>query len=174
MDVAILSGNSIRVKGKNSTILINPSKSTSKTEADGIVKLWNFPDYSDDKIDGNRIVISGPGEYEVGGMKTSGMKVDEELVAKIDADGVGVLVGSGKAIAKIGEKAEGADILVVNTDEDFNSAGLSTLEPNVILLYGLKKEEVAKGLGKNTPETTSKFSASKDKLTEETQLFLLG
>ena len=55
MDIAILTGDALRVKGKNSTLVLNPITATTKTEADGVILLDKFLNFSDAKIEGSRI-----------------------------------------------------------------------------------------------------------------------
>lgn len=174
MEVMILGGNALRVKGKNSTLVINPSKSTSKIEADAIISLSNSDDFSDSKVEGFRITIKGHGEYEIGGAKVSALKVAEKLVVRIDIDNVKVLVGSGGAIEKVQEKVEDSDILVVDADEKFNYSTLTTMEPKVLLVYGDLKDEVSKSIGKENVEKLNKFSTTADKLPTELQYVILA
>lgn len=173
MDVALLSPDSIRVKGKNSTIIVNPSAKISKTEADGIINL-DKTDFSDEKIEGSRITVKGPGEYEVGGVKISAVTTNSALVSRIDVDSVKVIIGNGEALEKIQDRIEGCDLLVVNADKKFNYSALASLEPKVLLVYGELKEEVSKSMGKTSVEKLNKFSATADKLPSEPQFISLG
>lgn len=174
MDVTILNENTLRVRGKNASIIINPSSSTSKTETDAVLLLGNNFDYNSAKIEGSRITIKGPGEYEISGVKISTIGVDDERVAKIDVDGVKVLVGSGASIEKIHDKIEEAEVAVINSDADFNHSILTSLEANALLIYGSKKMEVAKSLGKDEPVSSGKYSTSADKLPQEMEVVLLS
>lgn len=174
MDIMLLSGNALRIKGKNSSVVINPSKATGKTEAHSILVLDKDLDFSDGKVEGSRITFKGPGEYEVGGIKISATKVGEKLVARIDVDSVKVLVGSGEAIEKIQDKVEGSDLVVVNSDAKFNYSILTSLEPKVLIVYGDLKDEVSKSIGKTVSESTNKFSTTADKLPAELEYVLLG
>jgi len=174
MDVAILSGDSIRIKGKNAAIVVNPTSVTGKIEANAILALNKTLQINDSKIEGSRITIKGPGEYEVGGIKISAIPVGENLVVRIIIDSINVLTGSGEAIEKIQEKLEGSDIVVVNADTKFNYSGLATLEPKVLLAYGELKDEVGKSIGKETNEKVNKFSTTADKLPSEMQYVVLG
>lgn len=174
MDVILFDQKTLRVKGKNSSIVINPTTSTSKTEGDAVLVLENYDNISIKRIDGARITITGPGEYEVGGAKISTIKVEEKLTAKIDIDGVKLLVGNGEVLEKIQDKIDESDILVINANLEFNHSSITSFEPKVVLIYGEKKEDVAKSLGKESPEKVTKFSTTAEKLPTEMQIFLLG
>lgn len=174
MDIALLSGNALRIKGKNSILIVNPTSGTSKTEADGVITLSKSAGYTDAKIEGSRINVKGPGEYEVGGAKITAISVDGNLVVRIDVDSVKVLIGSGEAVEKIQDKVEGSDILVVNADNKFNYSALTALEPKAILAYGSMKDDLGKSLGKEDAEKLNKYTTTADKLPAELQLILLG
>ncbi len=174
MDVILLNENTLKIKGKNASIIINPSTSTSKTEADAIILLKSDLSFNPDKIEGSRITIKGPGEYEISGVKISTTRVEEDQVARVDVDNVKVLVGNGSAIEKIHDKIEEAQVVVINSDEEFNHSILTSLEPNVLLVYGAKRTEVAKSLGKDEAASASKYSTSSDKLPAEMEVILLG
>lgn len=174
MDVILLNENTLKIKGKNASIIINPSTSTSKTEADGIILLKGDLSFNPDKIEGSRIIIKGPGEYEVSGVKISTTRVEGDQVARVDVDNVKVLIGNGLAIEKIHDKIEEAQVVVINSDEEFNHSILTSLEPNVLLVYGAKRTEVAKSLGKDEAISASKYSTASDKLPAEMEVILLG
>ncbi|TXG75729.1 hypothetical protein E6Q11_07020 [Candidatus Dojkabacteria bacterium] len=173
MDVILLGKNSIRIKGKKSSFVIDPTTEVGKTEADAAIKLSSVPNFSAAKLEGSRVTFSGPGEYEVGGVKMSLIPAGGECVGFFDVDNVGVLAGSGSALEKVQEKAENADIVIVNANSEFNYSIVTTLEPKVLIVYGDKRDEVKKALGKEG-EVMSKFSSAKEKLTDEMQLILLG
>ena len=174
MDITLLNENTLKVKGKNASIIINPSISISKTEADAVILLKSDSSFNPVKIEDSRITVKGPGEYEISGVKISTTRVENEQIVRIDVDNVKVLVGSGKAIEKIHDKIEESQVVVINSDEEFNHSILTALEPNVILIYGSKKGEVAKSLGKDEIESANKYSTTSDKLPAEMEVVLLG
>ena len=174
MDIVILSEDSLKIKGKKSSLVVNPTSSIAKTETDSIVYLENNSLFSDAKINGARISIIGAGDYEVGGIKFLTHRVDDKLVAQIDVDSVRVLIGSGKSIDKIHEKVNNTDLIVVNADKEFNYSILAAIEPRVILVYGPLKNEVSRALGKTDVVKTNKYSVTIDKLPSEMQYIILG
>ena len=174
MDVVLLNENTLKIKGKNASIVVNPNTSTGKIEADAILLLNSNTDQSVAKIEGSRITIKGPGEYEVSGVKVSVVGVESDQIAKIDVDGVKLLVGSGVSIEKIHDKIEEAEVVVINSDNEFNHSVLTSLEPNVLIVYGNKKDDIAKSLGKTEAVKASKYSTTAEKLPQEMELILLG
>ncbi len=174
MDIAIIGENTIKIKSKRQTaVVLDPVRGMGKTEADAVIYSKKSNDSSDAKIEGSRIKIIGPGEYETGGTKIEGIKVDGNLAAVIEADGVKLLLGRGQEIKKIHERVGAFHIALINADSDFDFASLTSLEPNILMVYGPKKDEVRKSLGKNDVGKVSKFSATFDKLPEEMQFVLL-
>ncbi len=174
MDIALLNPNTLRIKSKNASIVVNPTSSTNKTEADAILLLTIYAKEGLAKIEGSRITIKGPGEYEMGGIKVSTTRVGQELVARVDVDGVKLLIGSGSTIEEIHDKIEECEVAVINSEGSFNYSILTTLEPSVLIVYGDKKEDVAKSLGKDSAIRTSKYSTTSDKLPQEMEVVLLG
>ena len=174
MDVAKLTGEAIRIKSKNSTLIIDPTKATNKTEANCIIKLKDNPDFSDAKIEGSRITISGPGEYEVGGVKVAIHELGGKLLARVDADSVKLLAGMGESMEKIQERVEDSDILIVDASEKFNYSTLTSLNPKIVLAYGANSIELEKALGKTNSERTHKFATTAAKLPSEMQFIHLS
>jgi hypothetical protein len=172
MDVISLGKNSIRIKGKTASIVIDPNLSIGKTEAQATLSLKNNPDFSDAKVEGSRIAIKGPGEYEVNGLKISCLSTDQGLAARMDVDNVKVIIGSGISIEKIQDKIEACDILVVNADAAFNHSVLTSLEPKVLIVYGDQRLELKKALGEESSEKISKYSTTFEKLPQEMEFIL--
>lgn len=174
MDIALLGSKSLKLKSKKTTLVVNPTADISKTEAEGLLLLGDYGEKNISKVEGYRIVISGPGEYEVGGTKISAIKSGDKLAYLVDLDNVKVLIGEGKSIENSYDKIDNCNILVVNADNEFDYTALSKAEPNAILIYGDKKDDVAKSLGKDSPEKINKFSTTLEKLPEDLQVYLLG
>lgn len=174
MDLAILTGNAIRIKSKQASIVINPTKETNKTEANAVVNLGAVSNFSDAKIDGSRITVSGPGEYEVSGIKIRTQGETNNMVAKIDVEMVKVLVGTGIEMVKLVEKTDNVDILVIDANEKFNYSALTGFDAKVVLVRGELSQEVTKAIGKSSPEKIHKYSTTSAKLPSEQQYFLLG
>ena len=174
MDVILIGPKSIKLKGKKSSLVVNPTSNISKTDTEGVLVLGDYEEKSFSKLEGQRIIISGPGEYEVNGAKISAIKDNGGLACVVDLDGVKVLVGSGKGIEKIYDKIDNCNVVVVWAEDDFDHGVLPKIEPNVILIYGSKSQEVGKSLGKDSIDKVIKFSTTHDKLPEDLQVFLLG
>lgn len=170
MDVVFLGGKTLKIKGKNGAIVVNPTPTISKAEADAVIFSSNSPDLGDLKVEGSRITIKSPGEYELGGIKISVISKGTDLVNIIDVDKVKILIGDGLAVEKNHEKTEGFDIAVINADNEFDYSVISSLEPKVLIVYGEKKNFVLKSLGKEDTVKSTKFSTTFEKLPSEMQV----
>lgn len=174
MDIAFLGPNSLKLKGKKSSLVVNPTATISKTEAETILLLGDYQDKNYSKVEGHRIVISGQGEYEVNGIKISTTRHSDKLAHLVDLDNVKILIAEGKIIEKVYDKIDNCNVIAVSASDEFDYSVLPKIEPNVILIYGEKKEEVSKSLGKDGAEKLTKFSTTLEKLPEDLQVYLLG
>lgn len=174
MDITYLAPNSIKLKGKKSGVLVNPTAQISKTEAETIILLGDHEDNSFSKIDGHRIIISRQGEYEVNGIKISAIKHNDKIVCLLDLDNVKILIGEGASIEKVFDKIDSCNVVVVYANKEFDYSVLPKIEPNAVLILGSKKEEVGKSLGKDSPEKVMKFSTTSEKLPDDLAVYVLG
>jgi len=109
---------SLVIRGKKESILIDPQESSEITER---IVIYSKKRDIVPKID-EKVIIAGPGEYEVGGVEIVGIRSGDEgdLIYLLAVDGVkiGLLPNSenkinDKKIDRIGE----LDVLLVNIDE---------------------------------------------------------
>jgi hypothetical protein len=172
VDIAIIGKNSIKLKGKQVTFVVDPTKEMPKTSSDAIILLDNELDTDVSRATESRIEIVGPGEYEVSGVKVSGTKTPKGMLYKFLIDNMSVIMGFAVDV-----KIEGfndCDVAIVNTSRDFNEAFVTGLEPKMAVLYGDKKIESAKTLGTENVALVPKVTAVKDKFPEKMEVVVLG
>jgi hypothetical protein len=172
VDISIIEGNCIKFKGKKTTFVVDPAGKMPKTASDAIILLNGFDNIDISRVTDSRIVIDGPGGYEVGGVKISGVKTSKGTLYKLFIDDMVVILGTAAEV-----KAEGynnCQVAVVNTTGDFNESFVTALEPKITVLYGEKKIESAKALGAESVTPVSKFAIAKDKLPEKMETAVLG
>lgn len=169
MDIALLGNDSLKVKSKTATLIFNPSASIARTEADATLSFEKKFDNS--KISGTRVDINGPGEYEVNGVKITGVRAMGNTVYYLEGDGLKILVGKFSNIESISENFPEIHIGVFDVDS-FNDSVLVKIDPRVSLLYGAQKETALKELGKNIK--VPKYSITFEKLPEETEVIGLS
>ena len=173
MEIAMLGESTIRVKGKQASIVLDPVKGIKQTTTDGIVILDSFLQHDFSKIENSRLTIKGPGEYEIGGIKVSSQKIEGELMYTVMTDGLEILFLKSSVVEKAKDKARDYDILVVKANTSFDASHLASFSPKVICLYGEKAGEASKSLGKEG-SPTQKYQTTVDKLPEETEIVILG
>src|SRR5258706_3876994 len=105
MDFAILTENGIKLKGKQSVILIDSSSARAKVPADAILQLLQ-QNASEDQT----LIIQGPGEYETKGTKITGTRTDKDMWYEIVTEGVDILIGRATTITRAKDKLRDFDV----------------------------------------------------------------
>ncbi len=172
MEVALLDNTALRIKSKHAIFIVDPSDKLPKTPTDGVIILSRDA-VSLSKVTDYRVVVNSPGEYEIGGVKISGIDLDGVTVYGLTIDNVEVLLAKASSVTKVSEKLKEYDIAIFNVDSEINQTVVTALEPRVLILYGEKATDAAKALGKEDAEKLQKFAAAKDKLPEEMQVIVL-
>lgn len=174
MDISILSKNCLKIKGKQVTFVVDPSKDTPKTAADAVLLLKPDSDTNTLSITDTRIVISGPGEYEVGRTKISGAKTSDGIIYKLSVDGLDIILGASIDYSKLEGTFTTCQIVLLRVDNKLNEASITALEPKIAALYGDKRDEGAKTLSSQNQTNVSKLTLIKDKLPEKMEVIVLG
>lgn len=166
MEITLLSEAAIKIKSKTASLLIDPVAVKTKLAAEAVLltKKQKIPE-----VENMRLAISGPGEYEVGGIKITGTKAGEGNVYFLTVDGISIFVGSTSAIKKETTEAQMAILLA---DGLVDQSALANGVSSVALFYGEKAAENVKALGKEVAPT-EKFVITKDKLSAEMEVVLL-
>ncbi|HSW97159.1 MAG TPA: hypothetical protein VLF89_05020 [Candidatus Saccharimonadales bacterium] len=173
MEITTLSESAVKVKGKQATFAINPITSKTKITASAAVFFERLTTALDLKhFEEEPLVIQGPGEYEVGGIKFSGNRVGELFTYRITVDGLDILSAKTSSLPKSKEATE-YDILLLEADNLADQSVITALNASVIIFYGEKKEENAKAMGREEGSAVSKFSVTREKLPTETQIVTL-
>ncbi|MBI2026047.1 MAG: hypothetical protein HYT06_01555 [Candidatus Levybacteria bacterium] len=173
MDVALLSQNSLKIKIKKTSLVIDPKTDISKTDADAIIALGN--DFDKSRVNEYRVIISEVGEYEVSGLKISSFKTDGELIFSFTSEGAEVLLAKASALSKTpSDKLADYGVVIVNADSHIPENVITSIEPRVVVLYGQKAQEGAKTLGSQNPTKSAKVSFSENSLPEEMEIYLLS
>lgn len=172
MEVALLDSHSIKLKGKTATLVLDPSLKMPKTTADGVV-LVNSKTFEGGKLEGVRLVMSGPGEYEIGGVKISAFGKKNEVSYEIRMDGLEILLARDDILQKAQDKTKEYHVVVLDSASGADQWIVTSHTPRVVLLYGEKAKEFSKALGNDTPESLSKYQTTLEKLPDEIEIFVL-
>lgn len=173
MDVAILGDSCIKIRSKDASFVVDPVHKIPKVNADAILILDNNLEIDTARVVDQRIIIKGAGEYEVGGVKISVVLGGEGFVYNLFLDNTRVVLGKVSDISKLQENIPSCQIAILKVDEDLKLIP-TKLEPKIIVLYGDKKMEGARTLGKVGIEPVQKFTIAKDKLSDEMEVVVLG
>lgn len=141
MEIAVVSDNTLKVRSKNSSFLVNPTK---LSDSDAILLTNKANDYG---IYDGKLVIDGPGEYEVAGVSIKGEKgsagtsydllEENQKLLVIDAEDVG--------------KSKGGDDYIATLVVGANPVGQAELEKitsGVVIVLGAGLEASNDGIKK--------------------------
>ena len=173
MDIQLLGKDSLRIKIKKTAVAVDPKSVVSKFDADAVLVMDKDSDAS--RVNESRITIVGAGEYEISGLKVSGIKSEKDIMYGLSSEATDVIVAKASSLETIpADKIEEYKIAIINVDSDLKQSIVTAMEPSVVILYGEKAKEGAKVLGKDSASTASKISIAEEKLPEEMDVMLLG
>lgn len=173
MDIQLFGKDTLKIKNKKATLAIDPKSSITKFEADAVLSMDK--DFDDTRINDSRVTIDSVGEYEISGLKVSGLKSDIGVMYGLVSENSSALVAKASSLEKMSaDKIGEYQVAVINVDSDLNQSVVTAMEPRLVILYGEKAKEGAKLLGKESVTSTSKVSVSDDKLPEELDVVLLS
>lgn len=169
MEVTLLDRNSVKIKGKKASLIVDPKSTTPKTVADAI--LLTDKEFDPKRVEEYRLVVEEDGEYEVGAIKITGVG----KIYNINVDNVQVILAKSSSLKKFSDAANEAEIALVNVDSDLNEGIIAALEAKAVLLYGEKAQEGLKALGKQDLSPIRKYSPGKEAtIQEDTQILWLA
>lgn len=168
MEIGLLTKSGLRIKGKQATLAIDPS---DKATYEAILLLSKTPEEIVKQDD--TIIITGAGEYEIGGIKVGAIRSDADLLYSIIVDGVEVLIGKLDVLEKMQHKLKEHQIVIVNCATEGSASFVTSLAQNVVMFYGDRAKEISASFGKENVKTMNKFSSTKDKLPAEVETVLL-
>lgn len=132
MEIKYLGKNSLWLIGKKEKVLIDPSGEVlEQSKFGGRVVLYTSVAETAG-FSGERVVVSGPGEYEIGGVEVWGTNGGEgRVVYLVTVDGVKIVVLGSLTEAlseKKIERIDEADVLVVSVENKKGVAAKTALE----------------------------------------------
>ncbi|HSX40282.1 MAG TPA: hypothetical protein VLF68_01575 [Candidatus Saccharimonadales bacterium] len=172
MEITKISENSIKIRGKKTSLIVDPAPIGAKNSADAVIYLENGMQGASPKVENYRIIIESAGEYEVGGVKINGIPSSEGCLFTIIIDGLRVLLSTTKVLEKLQEKLEQHDVSILRVNSDFNPAHITSLESAAVLFFGAKAQEGAKTLGEEKVTKVEKYAVTADKLPVEMQIIV--
>lgn len=167
MDLTLLDKSTVRIKGKKTSLIIDPADKTPKSPADAILLLNKTGAL--ERVEGFRLVVDDDGEYEVGGLKVTGTSSGSGIIYDINVDGTQVVLAKTSTLEKLTDTSNEAQVALLNVDSLLNESIIASLEAKAIIFYGERAGEGLKALGKHDLSPSKKFSVGKDKLPEENE-----
>lgn len=133
MDISLVKDNSIKIKGGRggTTIVTDPA---SRVEAEVVLLTASHQNHDLDKVEGKRLVIEGPGEYEIGGISIVGKSMRGDVVFDISNDSK-ILLLSSSAVPKIQEEDE-YDAVLIKVNGKISDDSFSVFNAKSFILYG--------------------------------------
>jgi hypothetical protein len=167
MEISLLPKSALRIKGKSATFIVNPQTAIPANAA-----LFFDPQtgFSSDST----VVIKGAGEYEIGGVKITGIRNENGVLYSFSIDNMEVVAGTITLLSALQHKLKEFNIVVVNCDGITDASFLTALAVNAVLFYGEKAAEVAKGFEKEKLQNMNKYTATLGKLPAEMETILLS
>lgn len=171
MEIAYVDSTSVRIKGKQVTLLVNPT-AKNKVPADATI-LTGTERLTDFFNENTGVLFQGPGEYEVKGTKVTGFTMNSDVMYTIMIDGMAVFVGTVSAAMQAKDKLHEHDVAVLLANEVLSQTTMGILNARALIFVDEKAEENAKAFGKEL-QKVGKYAVTKDKLPAETEFIFLG
>lgn len=172
MEVTLLEKDSLKIRGKHAGLAVNPMV---KTTADAVLLLGDIPGINVSKVEGQRLIVEGPGEYEVSGVKISAFGNKRDLAYEINMDGLDVFLANGETLKKSHDAKRECKVLILHADSIVDQSLIAALSPAVVVVYGARAQDVVKALGKESSSLkVQKFGVTLEKLPDEMQAVILG
>lgn len=174
MEILILTKGCIKIKSKKASFIVDPINLKMKNTADAIIFLDREEvNFDEEKIEGFRVIVNSPGEYEISNIKISGTSLGKEMIYEIQTDGLKMLLAKSQTLEKLKEKRSGYGIVVLGVNSEVDQSLIAGLESRTVVLYPLDGENILQMLGKEI-KSMSKYTITFDKLPEETETVLLA
>lgn len=170
MEITIQAANSLKIRGKNASLYVNPQDKSATYNA--AILLFS-PSKSSLKINEEAVVIDGPGEYETGGIKISGIRAGKHTAYSLTVDDIEIVLGDIKTLEKLHQKIKEHNIALIYSPEEESASFATSIATNALLFYGENAEQVVDSLAKEEKKVTPKYQATLQKLPTETETVLL-
>ncbi|MBP6913354.1 MAG: hypothetical protein KBC00_01965 [Candidatus Levybacteria bacterium] len=153
MEISKLSDITIKIKGKNASIVLDP---TVKVDAEIILATQSQDSLSIDKVSGTRLIVSGPGEYEVGGISITSKEVKEGILYYIYEQSR-IAIATSASVVSIPDDEE-FDCVIVKVIGEFKDDVLGPINSKCIVVYG---DLALATIKSDNQETTAKINIKK-------------
>lgn len=173
MEIIKLSDSSVKIKSKTALFGVNPTGLKTNLACDAALFLQHT--YAPDSlsVEAEALIINGPGEYEIKGVKIAGLGKGEDLAYLSRIEGVNVFVARASSLVKSKDLMEDCQLLLLQADAPVEENLVAASGAQVAVLFGLHAQDVVKQLGKEVAPV-AKYTTTKDKLPSETEIVVLS
>lgn len=179
MEIKYFNQGKIYLKGKKENIWVNPDKDDIESKSyESRIVIYTQKERNTIKLgeEGNRVIISGPGEYEIGGIEING--INSMYVLTIDGIKVVIMGKNEEEISeKKKEKLEEADVLMISIGVGSAQIAKKSAANYVVPIdYENEKEELKEFLDafdKENLESVESLKVEKENLPEAMEVVLL-
>ncbi len=179
MEIKYFNQGKIYLKSKKENVWINPDKDDLQSK-NYEARIVIYPEKERNIVklgeEGNRVIISGPGEYEIGGIEINGINSMYVLAV----DGIKVVImgkNEGEISEKKKEKLEEADVLMISIGPGSAEIAKKSAANYVIPIdFEDNKEELTKFLDvfdSENLESVESLKVEKENLPEAMEVVLL-
>lgn len=155
MEISQTGDTSLKIKTKNTTLAVDPTKIDSDVVILTSNEVVDIPDTV-------KVVIDGPGEYEVAGVSVRGERVSGQLLYHIYDDQYKVILTPSTLISTLKDE-EGYDALVIKVDGKLDNDMLNVSASDTLVLYGKHVNESIPS-GENTKRMSRVNLKKKDEI----------
>lgn len=167
MEISKLPENGIRIKSKLAMLGINPV--SGKSLIDAAILLDRSLTKKEVISEGDPVIINGPGEYEVKGIKLNAVGKEEAVIYSGKIDNIRICIFKISSLSKTKDALEDCEVVLADADILPDQKIIAGLNPNVVIFYGQHAQESAKVFGKEV-SSVSKYSITRDKLPPEGEM----
>ena len=174
MEIVKISPSSVKIKSKLGAFAIDPVDTKGTVEADAVLFLNRTLKQQDINVPTNTVIINGPGEYEIKGVKFTGLGRGDKIAYSGRFDNVDTLIVKASSFNSTKELARECNILLVEADEIVDQSLVALTNASVVVLYGEKAVDSVTKLGKEAIAEVNKMVMTKDKLPTDMQVVVIG
>jgi hypothetical protein len=131
MEISRLSDTSVKIKTKTAVLVVDPDV---KTEAEVVLHITPF-ETGESLVTNEKIVIDGPGDYEVMDVAITGVSYGDFMGYSIDDGATKVLITPSHAIDKVKDE-EGYSALIVKAVAAVDIEKITSFGPDICIVLG--------------------------------------
>lgn len=171
MEITKVSQEGIKIKTKLATFAVTPIGAKGKIAVDCVL-FYSRNDKVLPAFETAPLIIEGAGEYEIKGLKLTGISKKESIIYIGKIEGIDVVLMQASSAQKGKEMLNECQIAIIDADSQLDQSTIAAFNANIIVLYGAYALETSKNIEKNVINTT-KYATSKDKLPGEMEVVVL-